>query len=177
MPTRYWLTRKALIAGLLSAYVVVAQASEEALIERGRYLVSIMDCTGCHTPGALAGQPQHGKFLGGSDIGFAMPPPPGSSSGGVVYPPNLTPNSDLGLGRWSDEEILAAVRDGRGRGNRPLVPIMPWPSYANLNDDDARALVAFLRSIPPVRHQVPAAVAPGTDATAPYLTMVVPESN
>jgi mono/diheme cytochrome c family protein len=77
MPTRYWLTRKALIAGLLSAYVVVAQASEEALIERGRYLVSIMDCTGCHTPGALAGQPQHGKFLGGVGHRFRHAAPAG----------------------------------------------------------------------------------------------------
>ncbi len=149
-------------------------ATEQDQIERGRYLVSIMDCTGCHTRGALAGQPDPKGFLAGSDIGFGGPPPAGAVTDPVVYPPNLTPDPETGLGSWSDDEILAAVRAGRGKNGRPLLAIMPWPAYANLSEEDGRALVAYLRAIPTVMHRVPTPVAPGESAVSPYLTMVVP---
>ena len=93
---------------LLGGLVRVAVA--DALVERGAYLVAIMDCTGCHTDGALIGQPDPARFLAGSEIGFGGPPPPGASSGPVVYPPNLTPDVETGLGAWSDEEIMRAFR-------------------------------------------------------------------
>ena len=162
----------ALLYGLLATTSAVA--ADQSLVERGRYLVAIMDCAGCHTTGALLGQPDPQRYLAGSSIGFEGPPPPGMASGAVVYPPNLTPDPQTGLGSWSDEEILAAVRFGRGRGGRVLAPIMPWPSYASLNDDDGQALVAYLRSIPAVSHPVPAPVPPGTEPTDPYLSLVIP---
>ena len=67
---------------------------EQALLARGDYLVHIMDCSGCHTYGALAGPPDMTRFLGGSDTGFEIP------GLGVFYPPNLTPDPATGLGRW-----------------------------------------------------------------------------
>jgi mono/diheme cytochrome c family protein len=127
-----------------------------------------MDCTGCHTPGSLVGKPDGTRFLGGSDVGFGLP------GLGVVYPPNLTPDPETGLGRWSAEEIVRAVRQGKGRDGRDLVPVMPWTSYAALTDADAQALAAYLRSVPAVRHQVPARVKEGEKPATPYLTVVVP---
>lgn len=137
------------------------------LFRRGQYLATIMDCAGCHTPGALAGQPDTTRRLGGSQIGFGYP-------GGVVYPANLTPDPETGIGRWSDEEVGRAIRQGRSRDGRPLVPIMPWPSYSVLTDRDVAALVAYLRTLPAVRQAVPRAVGPGGKATTPVLTVVEP---
>jgi mono/diheme cytochrome c family protein len=139
-----------------------------ALIERGRYLVTIMDCGGCHTPGALAGKPDSARGLAGSDIGFGGP-------FGVVYPKNLTPDAETGLGAWTEAEIDRAVRRGQSRDGRPLVPIMPWPSYGVLSDADARAVSAYLKSLPPVRFAVPKDLKPGERPTAPYLMLVEPK--
>lgn len=149
-------------------------AADEASVARGRYLVHIMDCTGCHTTGALAGEPQADHFLAGSDIGFGGSAPMGEMTGGVVYPPNLTPDPETGLGRWTDEQIIAAFRSGRRPDGRQLVPIMPWPSYAALTDEDARAIVDYLRTLEPVKHQVPAPVKPGGRPVAPYLSLTRP---
>jgi mono/diheme cytochrome c family protein len=154
------------LAGCTARSAPAARA-EDPRITRGQYLVKIMDCGGCHTPGSLAGRPDPDRVLGGSDIGFQFP-------GGIVYPPNLTPDATAGLGRWTDEEIMRAVKQGVGRDGRALVPIMPWPSYAVLTDDDARALIAYLRSIPPIGKRAPANVKAGEKPTAPYVTVVKP---
>lgn len=137
------------------------------LVERGRYLVTIMDCGGCHTTGALVGKPDPSRHLAGSDIGFGFP-------GGVVYPPNLTPDPDTGLGKWTEEQLIQAVRRGLRPDGRVLVPIMPWPAFAMLTDADARAVAAYLRSLPPVRFQAPRNAGPGEKPPAPYMTVVSP---
>ena len=93
-----------------------AQALAEGTNERGRYLATIMDCGGCHTPGAMTGQPDMAHALGGSDIGFEIP------GMGIFYPPNLTSDKETGLGNWSAAEIVAAVRTGvRPDGDRKSV--------------------------------------------------------
>jgi mono/diheme cytochrome c family protein len=136
-------------------------------LARGRYLVTIMDCTGCHTPGALAGQPDLTRYLAGSSIGFRDP-------AGTVYPPNLTPDREAGLGAWTDAEILAAVKTGRRPDGRSLAPIMPWPSYTSLTDEDGQALVAYLRSLPAVPLKAPEPVPADREPETPYLTLVNP---
>jgi mono/diheme cytochrome c family protein len=145
-----------------------ASRGASAEIARGQYLTTIMDCAGCHTPGALAGQPDFDRRLAGSTIGFALP------GGGVVYPKNITPDAETGLGRWSEEDIARAVRQGQRRDGRVLIPVMPWPSYAVLTEDDARAIAAYLKSVPAVRFEVPRDIRPGEKADAPYLTVVNP---
>jgi len=145
-------------------------SGQKDLLERGAYLVSIMDCTGCHTGGALRGEPDPQRFLAGSDIGFGGPL-------AVVYPPNLTPDAGTGLGRWSDADIIAAIRSGRRPDGRMLSPVMPWPSYARLSDEDAQAIVAYLRSIPAVSFAAPTPVAEGAVPEAPYMTLKLPASN
>jgi len=137
--------------------------------KRGAYLARIMDCGGCHTPGALAGKPDMARALSGSDIGFGIP------EVGVFYPPNLTPDRETGLGKWSVAEIIAAVRTGTRPDGRMLSPVMPWRSYAALTDDDAKALAAYLKSVPAVAHAAPALVGPSETAKAPYLGVVLPK--
>jgi mono/diheme cytochrome c family protein len=144
-----------------------AQASDAT--SRGEYLVAIMDCGGCHTGGALAGQPDPSLRLAGSDIGFGAPGP------GVFYPPNLTPDRETGLGDWSAAEIARAVRTGARPDGRELAPMMPWRSYAALTDDDALALAAYLKSLPPVQRKVPPPTGPDERAPAPYLGVVMPD--
>jgi mono/diheme cytochrome c family protein len=165
-----WKIGAALVVMVLAAGCATGSrnAGESERVTRGRYLVTIMDCTGCHTPGALGGQPDPSRYLAGATVGFGFP-------GGVVYPPNLTPDPETGLGRWTDAEIIRAFRHGQSRDGRPLVPIMPWPSYAAITESDAQAVVAFLRTIPPIRHQAPRNAKPGERAPAPYMTLTEPK--
>jgi len=160
------LVNAALVALAVTTAALPAQAQDR--IKRGEYLAAIMDCTGCHTPGALAGKPDPKRSLAGSDIGFAIP------ELGVFYPPNLTPDRETGLGQWSEAEIVTAVRTGVTPTGRMLVPVMPFHSYARLTDGDALALAAYLKSLKPIRHQVPAIACPSEKPAAPYLTLVVP---
>ena len=136
--------------------------------DRGAYLAQIMDCGGCHTPGALKGQPDMSRYLGGSDVGFEIP------GLGIFYPPNLTGDA-TGAGSWSEDEIITAIRTGVRPDGRQLVPIMPWPHYAALTDEDARALARFLKNTKPVSNDVPDPVGPGQKAPLPYLTLKMPE--
>ncbi|MBS7539696.1 c-type cytochrome [Ancylobacter lacus] len=154
-------------AAFLLAALPAAGASE-AELKRGRYLAAIMDCGGCHTPGAFAGKPDMARPLAGSEIGFQIP------GLGVFYPPNLTPDAATGLGGWSVADIVKAVRTGERPDGRVLAPAMPWRSYAALTDADARALAAYLKSLPPVANQVPPVTGANARPPAPYLTVVAP---
>ena len=157
--------------GMLATQSLDAGAASRAAsaeVARGQYLTTIMDCAGCHTPGALAGQPDFDRRYAGSGIGFALP------GGGVVYPKNLTPDPDTGLGRWSEDDIARAVRLGQSRDGRVLIPVMPWPSYAVLTEGDARAIAAYLKSVPAVRFEVPRDIRPGEKPAAPYMTVITP---
>jgi cytochrome c553 len=147
----------------------VSKAWAESQVERGAYLASIMDCHGCHSYGALAGAPDETRHLAGSDIGFHLP------GLGIFYPPNLTSDLATGLGNWSDEDILRAIRSGQRPDGRELAPIMPWRSYAALTDADAQALIAYLKTLPPYSFQAPGPFGEGEKATHPYLTAVMPE--
>jgi mono/diheme cytochrome c family protein len=156
-----------LVAGLAAAVPVLAQ-QHASRPTRGAYLAAIMDCAGCHTGGALAGQPDPKLHLAGSGIGFAIP------GLGYFYPPNLTPDRETGLGAWSEADIIRAVRTGVRPDGRVLAPVMPWHSYAALTDEDARALARHLRSLPPVRNAVPPITGAGETPPGPYLAVVAP---
>ena len=88
---------------------------------------------------------------------------------GVVYPPNITPDAETGIGGWSDQQIAVAVRSGIGRHTSRRIAVMPWQGYAKMNEEDVAAIVAYLRSIKPIRHKVPEEVRPGTRATEPFV--------
>lgn len=135
----------------------------------GEYLVELLGCAACHTDGVLAGEPRIGRPLAGSRIGIAYTNPLEFDYPGVVYPPNITPDDETGIGRWSDERIAAAVQAGAGRHGGRRIVVMPWQSYARLSNEDVEAIVAYLRSIEPVRHRIPDEVPPGTKATEPFI--------
>lgn len=161
--------QNALCAAAAAALLVSTAAHAQGDVKRGAYLAAIMDCTGCHTNGALIGKPDPNQHLAGSDVGFGIP------GLGVFYPPNLTPDRETGLGDWSLDEIVNAIRKGVRPDGRELAPAMPWRSYAALTDADARALAAYLKSLPPVRHAAPAPVGPDAAAKSPYLSLVMPK--
>jgi mono/diheme cytochrome c family protein len=142
---------------------------DQDLVEQGKYLVDLLGCGACHTDGAFAGAPDMSKPLAGSRTGIAWSSPLESEHPGVVYPPNITPDEATGIGLWSDRQIADAIRAGIGRHGGRRLTAMPWQGYAKLHDDDVEALVAYLRSIPPVRHSVPDAVPPGQKARYPYV--------
>jgi mono/diheme cytochrome c family protein len=160
-------SRSLLLAALFTFATVPAHA--DGTIERGKYLAAIMDCTGCHTRGALIGKPEQAFALAGSNIGFEIP------GLGYFYPPNITSDAETGIGTWSEAQIIDAVRTGVRPDGRQLVPIMPWMSYAALNDADAQALAAYLKSLAPIRNPAPPMTAHAEKAPAPFLTVKMPQ--
>lgn len=136
---------------------------------RGKYLVELLGCGACHTDGALVGEPDNERLLAGSSVGIASQNPLGTERPGVVFPSNITPDATTGIGDLSDAQIAAAIRGGRGRHGAGQLAVMPWQAYARLTEEDLDAVVAYLRSIEPVRHRVPGAVQPGTISRAPFV--------
>lgn len=136
-------------------------------IARGRYISLIAGCNDCHTPGTFYGMPDTTRLLSGTELGWKGP-------WGVSYPRNLTPDMETGIGSWTEEDIVTAVRTGHRPDGSPLLPPMPWPMYANLTDEDAHALAAYLKSIPPVKHKAPAVIPPDQKATGPILVFPPP---
>ena len=139
------------------------------LVARGEYIVELLGCGACHTDGALAGDPDFDRSLAGSSTGIAYTDPMGEKYPGVIYPANITPDDSTGIGAWTDQQIANAVRAGLGRHSSRRIAWMPWQGYARISDDDVDAIVAYLRSIKPVRHQVPNEVEPGKRAKHPYV--------
>ena len=144
-----------------------AYAADSHEIARGKYLVTIGSCTDCHTPGSFFGKPDMSKFLGGSDVGFAIP------HLGVFVGPNLTPDKATGLGNWTAAQIVDAITKGQTPQGRALAPVMPWHAYANLTKPDALAIVAYLKSLPAVSRQVPGPFGPNETPTT-FVMAVIP---
>jgi mono/diheme cytochrome c family protein len=156
--------RIALLAASAVAAFSAPALAQDAALERGRYLATIMDCGGCHTEGALIGQPDPKLEYAGSTIGFEVP------GYGYVYPPNLTSDPETGLGKWSAEDIKRAFTTGERPDGRVLV-VMPWPHYSALTPEDADALASFIKGLPPVPHRVPPLTGAGQPQPGPVLTV------
>lgn len=109
-------------------------------ISRGEYLTKAADCVACHT--VKGGTP----FAGGRP--FKLP-------FGVIYATNLTPDAETGIGNWSDDEFVAALREGVGSEGH-LYPAMPYTSYAQMSREDALDIKHYLMSLPPVKQPAPA---------------------
>lgn len=137
--------------------------------ERGRYLVTLLGCGACHTDGALIGAARDDRLLAGSHVGIAHSNPLLTKRPGVVFPPNLTPDVDTGLGAVPDDRIRSAIRSGLGRHGKRGLRVMPTAAYAQITDADVEAIVAYLRSVEPVAHVVPMAVPQGTKTDELYV--------
>jgi len=138
-------------------------------VERGRYLVTLLGCGNCHTDGALIGEPNASRILAGSEVGIAWSDPLQERYPGVVYPANLTPDPETGIGNWRIKQIVNMLQSGVDAHGSQSLPVMPWQAYSKLKQDDAAAIAMYLKSLPPVKHAVPGNVRPGQQAKAPYV--------
>jgi cytochrome c553 len=166
-------TRHLLATALLTAAAgVAADASAVDATTgdavRGQYLATIMVCADCHSGRLADGRIDEAYYLAGGSAGFEIP------GMGVFWPPNLTPDPQTGLGDWSAAEIATAIREGVRPDGRMLAPIMPSEFYRVLTDTDMADLVAYLQSVQPVAHAVPAPVGTTEAASAPYYAVLVP---
>lgn len=122
------------------------------LTERGNYLVNqVAACGGCHTPrldGSWAAGERTDAYLAGGQFIDDV------AQGLKVVMPNITPDVETGVGGWTDDQLMRAIRDGVSADNHFMMPPMPFGTWAHLCDDDARAMVAFLRTVPPVKNVV-----------------------
>ncbi|MBM3482677.1 MAG: cytochrome c [Alphaproteobacteria bacterium] len=157
----------AALATITAAGLTAAANAGDDPVARGKYLVTVMGCGDCHTPGYFFGKPDMSRMLAGSEVGFQMP------GLGVFYGPNLTSDKETGLGNWSAEDIVKAIQTGERPDGRMLAPIMPWPNLAHLTPEDAKAIAAFLKSLPPVKNKAPGPFGVGETPTA-FVMMVVP---
>ncbi|HTM19583.1 MAG TPA: hypothetical protein VL172_03715 [Kofleriaceae bacterium] len=143
-------------------------ADQKDLVAKGAYLANAGGCVLCHTGFGPKGPDLDNPFAGGLEATETMGP-------GMTFTwrsPNITPDDDTGIGKWTDDQVLAAVREGvRPDGSR-LAPIMPYMFYNVMSDADGKALVAFLRAnkkvarkverepLPPMFAQMPPAPKP-----------------
>ena len=120
-------------------------------LERGRYLVTIAECFACHSP---------------IDSILLLPLPGREGSGDIIdsvgpeVAPNLTPDVETGAGNWTDDMFVRAIREGFGHDGRPLLASMRSEYYGILTDEDIASVVVYLRSLPPVRHELPKIIWP-----------------
>jgi len=125
-------------------------------LARGKYLVDgVMDCFGCHTdqdwskPGAppVAGKEGSGHVWSDQDRAW-------------LVAPNITPDKETGAGNWSDDTLARAIREGIGHDGRALFPLMPYPHYNQLSDEDLASVIVYVRTVPAVRNQLPTTKVP-----------------
>ncbi|MFH4965499.1 c-type cytochrome [Gaetbulibacter sp. M235] len=150
-------------------------------ITRGKYLVNTIGCNDCHSPKIMTEKgpiPDPNRLLSGHDSNEALPPfNPETIKGyvlfnmnstavvgpwGTSFAANLTPDA-TGIGSWSDEQFLRAMKQGKYKGlenSRQLLPPMPWPSYSQMPDEDIKAIFTYLKSIKPVENIVPQPIEP-----------------
>ena len=116
---------------------------------RGEYLINgPVACGNCHNTRAEDMSFVPGKEFAG---GFHLVDPVGIDA----YSANITPDPDTGIGTWTDEEIITAIREGKTTEGKIIFPPMPVPTYNNMSDDDVKAIVAYLRTVKPVHNEVP----------------------
>ncbi|HEU0289457.1 MAG TPA: c-type cytochrome [Burkholderiales bacterium] len=138
----------ALLFSLASCTQAPTRERAQSLIERGDYLVNgIMTCNHCHTPKDKAGNPVMARqFAGGAqrfdEVTF-------TASGS-----NITQDAETGIGKWSDSDIRRALIDGVRPNGTKLAFVMPYPLYKTLTARDLDAVVAYLRTVAPIRAKV-----------------------
>lgn len=129
--------------------IIAPKPSDKAA--RGAYLVNnVIGCTDCHTPvDPATGAPVMEKYLAGRQ--------PYEGPWGIVYGGNITPDSETGIGDWTEEEIKRSLVAGIGKDGRRLI-LMPWFAYSALTQEDADAVAYYLKNeLPAVKNEVPAA--------------------
>ena len=129
-----------IVVNALLIAVMANAAGDTDAIARGKYVFDAADCLACHTDTANQGAP----LAGGRKLETPF---------GVFYSPNITPDAATGIGGWSDDDFVAALRHGRAPDGSHLFPVSPYPSYTLMSEADMRDLKAYLFSLPPVTRE------------------------
>ena len=161
----------ALIVGTILAYPATTRSQQpsgnNALVERGKYLVGITGCHDCHSPKITGMTPDETRALSGRPSTTTLP----SKADGEVHASldltawtgpwgqsvasNLTPDPATGIGtRYNEKSFLQTMRTGKKPNGTPIMPPMPSEVYQHMTDDDLRAIFAYLRTIKPIRNAV-----------------------
>ncbi len=112
-------------------------AAEDALIQRGEYLSKAGDCIACHT-NVEGHVPAYSGRL------------PIATPFGTFYSPNITPDNETGIGLWTEADFVRALKEGHGPNGKNYFPVFPFVPFANISDEDDRALYTYFRHIPAV---------------------------
>ena len=155
-------------------------APAQTPVERGKYLVTLGGCNDCHTPKTPTAELDTKRLLSGHPSSEKLTPVPAGliapgkwgaltnnhltawvGGWGVSFAPNLTPDKATGLGSWTPEMFISALRTGKHRGDgRPILPPMPWQMYQGMTEGDLRAMFAYLQSLPPINNMAPTPLSP-----------------
>jgi mono/diheme cytochrome c family protein len=125
----------------------------EGRLSRGEYLFDkAAGCAECHSEreftrfgGPVVPEMKGAGFIYPTELGFP----------GRVVSPNITPDKETGIGNWTDGEIIRAIREGVTRDGRTLFPLMPYPNFRKMSDEDVYSVVAYLRTLKPVKRVLP----------------------
>jgi len=153
------------------------EMTEQQMIERGKFLVTVGGCDDCHTPksfGPNGPKLDMSRRLSGHPEGTAIPPVDTSlihhwaylshdltmavGPWGITFSANLTPDNETGIGTWQSEMFVNAMKTGKHLGvaeGRPIMPPMPWQNMAQLSEEDLRCMFAYFKSLPAVKNKVP----------------------
>lgn len=165
-----------LLISMLPACTATPSSNVGPDIERGQYLVTLLACGRCHTEGYLTGNQPTGPYLAGSRIGIAYTAySEDETHPGVVFPSNLTPDDETGLGAWSEEEIIRAMTAGVAKSGHERLTVMPWANYTALRPGDLQAVARYLKSLAPVSRKLPQSIAEGDPIDQPYVRFGVYE--
>lgn len=151
-------------------------------VEKGKKLVTVLGCNDCHSPKVMTAMgpvpdslrllsghqedeqlPAYDKEVLKSYVLFNMNSTAVTGPWGTSFAANLTPDA-TGIGSWTEDQFLRAMKDGKWKGlenSRTLLPPMPWQAYGQMEDEDLKAIYAYLMSLKPVQNAVPMAIPPG----------------
>lgn len=173
----------ALLVGMSGSAQQKKSSTKKAQIERGKYFVHAGGCNDCHSPKVFTPTgpiPDTSRLLSGHPAGTKLPQVPQGVLGadqwgalasndltawagpwGISFTRNLTPDVATGIGSWTEDIFVKAIRTGKDMGEgRDILPPMPWPEYRNLTDEDLKAIFAYLMSLKPIENVVPDPISP-----------------
>jgi mono/diheme cytochrome c family protein len=173
-----WVTAIVACSAAPPAAPPVPTATE--IVARGDYLVNTSGCHDCHTPfqmGPNGPEPDMTRALSGHPADMPLTRPPvmtgpwvfagaGTNTAwagpwGISFTANITSDQNSGLGVWTEDMFLRAIREGKHMGTaRPILPPMPWPVYRNMTDEDLKSIFAYLKTVPAVANNVPDPLTP-----------------
>jgi mono/diheme cytochrome c family protein len=125
----------------------VAEPARDDPVVYGAYLAKLGHCMQCHTPIGADGKRDFAHRLGAGGLSVDI-------SWGSRVAANITPDPETGIGGWTDEQVIAALSHGIDKDGAPLSSIMPWPYFQSMKPEDLKAIVAWLKTLKPVRNAV-----------------------